>query len=538
MRRKNKDMTKQKRAVIWCAVSTVAQVDEDRDSLPAQERNARLIAEQHGWQVVDTLMVPGHSRYYTQLYECAADMRAAGIDALDRLIAHWKAGDFDVLICRDGNRFARTQAMHAAIVEEVIHSGAQIHSMADGTINENNFRMWIAMNGYKAASEIDDLMRKRTEGMNHRFHERHLPAKLPVSHQPVRDNTNGKVTGIELNPDYALLWQDVAALLLDGVPWYKLEEELYSRFGHVNPTTGQPFAKQVIRQVVLTPTFWGHLARNHTRQGSGNKHTRRRNDGLHWTYDDTVTPAAGVDLIRNCEGIPPVWTGELRQRVIEELRRRRGQQGKAYSRDTHRFSGLSLCGLCGSAMNIHVSKLAHGATVRRIFCSDRTCENRRMVKFDALQAKISELLERAIARGEAMLFADASGEETHGTLAALNAKREQLDAQIQRVLIEQSLAASTLQPQYRTLLARLSEEQSSVSQRASEVEQQQQRAQSRYYTQMQAFNELRGMGVEAFWQQSETKINQLLHRLFGMKRLIILDGKVARVADGKRQRHV
>jgi DNA invertase Pin-like site-specific DNA recombinase len=526
-------MTEAKRAVIWCAVSTVAQVDDDRDSLPAQERNARLIAEQNGWQVIDTLTVPGHSRYYTQLYECAADMRAAGIDALDRLITHWKQQDFDVLICRDGNRFARTQAMHAAVVEEIIHSGAQIHSMADGIINAGNFRMWIAMNGYKAASEIDELKRKRAEGMQHRFYERHLPAKLPVSHRLVRDTQSGKVTGIELNPDYALLWQDTAALLLEGVVWYKLEEELYKRFGHVNPSTRQPFGKGVLRQAILTPTFWGHLARNHTRQGNGSKHTRRRTDGLHWTYDDTVAPAAGIDLIRHCEDIPPVWTGELRQRVVDELRRRRGQQGRAYSRDTHRFSGLSICGVCGHAMSTHISK----GNRRRVFCSNRTCVNRRMVNYADIQAYIHAILERALARHDGAVFVDAQDEAADGTLSALYAKREQLNKQIERMLVEQSLAADGLQAQYRTMLSRLNSEHSDVTRRIAEIEQAQQRVQSRQHSTLQALDDIRAVGLDDFWQQPEQRINQALHRLFGMKRLVVLNGRVVRPADGTRQRH-
>lgn len=529
-------MTEKKRALIWCAVSTVAQVDDDRDSLPAQERNARLIAEQHGWQVTDVLTVPGHSRYYTQLYDCAADMRQAGIDALDKLIAHWKQQDFDVLICRDGNRFARTQAMHAAIVEEIIHAGAQIHSMADGTINESNYRMFIAMNGYKAASEIDELKRKRAEGMQHRFYERHLPAKLPVSHRLVRDTASGKVTGIELNPDYTLLWQDAAALLLEGVAWYRLEAELYARFGHVNPITRQPFGKGVLRQAILTPTFWGHLARNHTMQGTGSKHTRRRTDGLHWTYDDTVIPAKGIDLIRHCEDIPPVWTGELRQRLVDELRRRRGQQGRAYSRDTHRFSGLCLCGSCGRSLSTHISKLAHSSR-RRVFCPNPECQNRRMVAYEDVQAYIHASLERTLQRNDALLFMETPGAVDNETLSALYAKREKLDSQIERMLTEQSLAGDALQAHYRTMLSRLGDEQSTVTERITEMEQAQQRSQSSQYSRIQAMEDVRAIGLDNLWQQPDMKINQLLHRLFGIKRLIVLNGRVVRVADGARQRH-
>ncbi|MBK8035345.1 MAG: hypothetical protein IPK17_38735 [Chloroflexi bacterium] len=49
-----------KRALIWAAVSTKAQADEDdKFSLPIQEDDARTLAERSGWRVVDVLRVPG-----------------------------------------------------------------------------------------------------------------------------------------------------------------------------------------------------------------------------------------------------------------------------------------------------------------------------------------------------------------------------------------------------------------------------------------------------------------------------------------------
>ncbi len=51
------------RGVIWCAVSTKPQADEDeKDSLPQQEREGRTFCERENLEVVDVLVVPGHSR--------------------------------------------------------------------------------------------------------------------------------------------------------------------------------------------------------------------------------------------------------------------------------------------------------------------------------------------------------------------------------------------------------------------------------------------------------------------------------------------
>ena len=97
------------RAIIWCAVSTKGQAVEEKDSLPTQEADARAKCDAEGWEVVDVLKVPGHSRNYIDIHECARDMRKNGIDAFDKLIRHWEDRDFDVLVARDGDRFARTQ---------------------------------------------------------------------------------------------------------------------------------------------------------------------------------------------------------------------------------------------------------------------------------------------------------------------------------------------------------------------------------------------------------------------------------------------
>src|SRR5688572_30277057 len=106
---------KKKRALIWAAVSTRSQANEELYSLPAQEADSKTLAERMGWDVIDVLTIPGHSRRYIDIHECAADMAAQGINAFSKLMQHWRDRDFDVLIVRDGDRFARTQTLHAHV---------------------------------------------------------------------------------------------------------------------------------------------------------------------------------------------------------------------------------------------------------------------------------------------------------------------------------------------------------------------------------------------------------------------------------------
>src|SRR5947207_14393473 len=101
------------RAVIWCAVSTKEQTASEKDGLPSQEARGRELSDHNGWALVAVLRVPGHSRRYIDIHECARDMAVQGIDAFNQLLDLWAHTAFDVLIVRDGDRFARTQSLHA-----------------------------------------------------------------------------------------------------------------------------------------------------------------------------------------------------------------------------------------------------------------------------------------------------------------------------------------------------------------------------------------------------------------------------------------
>jgi len=57
------------RSVIWCAVSSQAQNEPDKVSLPQQEEDGRKLALSQNWRVVDVMRVPGHSRRYIDFHK-------------------------------------------------------------------------------------------------------------------------------------------------------------------------------------------------------------------------------------------------------------------------------------------------------------------------------------------------------------------------------------------------------------------------------------------------------------------------------------
>ena len=56
-----------------------------------------------------------------------------------------------------------------------------------------------------------------------------------MSHKLIRDD-RGQALRLEVDESKRRLWADLAALILEGVGWHRIEHELYERFGHVDQT--------------------------------------------------------------------------------------------------------------------------------------------------------------------------------------------------------------------------------------------------------------------------------------------------------------
>lgn len=510
-------MPEPKRAVIWSAVSTKAQAEDERESLPTQEAEARAICDKNGWQVVDILIVPGHSRRYNNLYKCAEEMRAAGIDALDRLIAHWEQKDFDVLIVRDGNRFARKQGMHATIVEEVIDSGAVIYSIMDGMVDEKNFRFFIAMNGYKSAQEIDELVKKIDLGMEGRA-KRGLPVSSTVigSHTLIRDERSGRAVKLVVNEDKRRLWLDLATLLLEGKAWRALEQEMFAVYGHANPL-GEPYQHHYYHKIIHTPTFWGHIARNY-------KHAIR---GM-WSIEPGHPVPPGVSIYY--DKVEPVYTGELAERVKAELVRRHTViKGSASPMTTRRFTGLFICGGCGYGMTYNQSKgwEAYQCMSKYEKSPTRdTCTVTKRVPQKQAQATLHRLLKLALnSMSLEELYMQQTGEEAvTEQIALVEREMEQTEKTLRRLILQQASADESLSSLYAEEIQSSTAKRKTLQARQRDLQQQHRRTDRQ--TALRGLEELKAMTLEVFWQQENRVINQTLHRLMGNRRFVVVDGEI------------
>lgn len=513
------------RALLWLAVSTKAQAEDEKLSLPEQERAAKAVCEQQGWHIVDILQVPGHSRRYIDIHELAEDAAQCGIDAFKRLLKHFKDRDFDVLICRDADRFARTQSLHAYIVESVIDIEARIYSLVDGWIDENNFRMFISMSGYKAAGAIDALVKAHAIAMD-AYAQRGLPTSSVVvtSHKVVRDPNTGKRIGLELDETKRQLWLDLATLILEGIAFNKLEEELYKRYGYTNPR-GEQWHRNKFIKLLYTPAFWGHSSRHHRVKKAGEKQYRY---GM-WTFESGHPVPEGVKIYYNTH--EPVYKGALAEQIKAELMRRSNVvHGRSRPQNTYRFRGLFVCADCGYTMSLWKKDKWHG-----LGCVSKynqtglrpSCETRRLLPGKKAQHYIDKRLREMIDLQRPDFFTLDSASKLNSIeqeISDVHTEINKTERRAQRLIQQRADADDTLQDLYLAEIQQVTHQLKNLKRRLSELQEQVQFNSND--AQRQAFEEIREMSVDRFWELDDRQINQFLLRLLGNKRFVVRNGEI------------
>lgn len=515
------------KALVWSAVSTRPQADEDEKfSIPQQIADAEALARRNGWQVTDVLKVPGHSRSYRTLDALADEARKRGIDAFDRLIRHFEARDFDIFICRDANRFARKASLLHYIAETIVEDcGATIYSMADNLmVTADNVDMWATMQGYKVRAEVKWLVSARENGVRRRAARGLNVGRLPFSHLLERDEQQAPVR-IVIDETKRRLFDDLVRLVLAGTPFSALERGLAAR-GHV-AADGLPYGDNIMYTFLYNPLTWGHIAFGYYRSRSRGK---GRLSGP-WVFDDTEPVPDGVELHRDI--LPPVYAGEQADRLKAELRRRRDMKGRRRPATTHAFSGLFVCGVCDRTLSVFTQPTADGGrapvyvwcnTHSKKFLFQPACDQRGMVPVGRVQAYLDGLLRRLLETGD---LSELVPETTD-----YRARIEQLDTE-QTICTEQLDSLILLQAQahpgargaYQKQIDRLAERLENLERHTRAVRREADRQNHDERRVRAALNDIADVSAR-FWQLPPVEINQFWHRLLGNRRFVILDGQI------------
>lgn len=506
------------RAVIWAAVSDPRQATEGKDSLVSQEEAARAFCERQGMDIVAVLRVPGFSRDYIDIHECAADMAKQEIYAFRDLLEMFKTDAFDVFVFRAGDRFGREQALHAYVVTTIVKKmNARMYETNKGLwIDKSNYRTYTALDGFRAASEVDEIKSRVKMGLHGRFKEGKSVPRIPRSHKRVY-GPDGVEIGLEIDETQRPLWNEVKRLLLAGEAWHAIQTKLYD--SGYRTEDGTPIRRMWMWRVLNNPYFWGHTAYRYYR-----KHGT-------WAYDESVPLPDGVEIKRNTHQPFFPDTDPDTVRLKAELTRRATViRGSASPTETHMFTGLLACTGCGRKMTASSATRA-GKKYTYYRCQYKSlnisyCPGSREVSSANAQKAIDELLNFAVDNDNL-----SSIEPQHDSLIQQIADLERalvtLDRNIDTLITEQLEADPSSRRYYTQRIAVASQQaeayRAEISQlRHAKVEQLHNHEQRRI-----ALAEFKA--IDNFWALESRTINQLLHRIFLGQRLVIQVDEILRI---------
>lgn len=514
-------MTETLNVLILAAVSTIEQADDDKFSLDNQIADARAVAEKNGWHVIDTIRIEGHSRNYRTLAQLAAAARENNEPGFDRLIAHFEKRDFQILICRDANRFARKASLLHEIVDIILTDcKARIFSLSDGMIDKENVDMWLMVKGYEITKQMNWIKQELVRGRHKLVDERGLPmnGKHVWSHMKVRDE-KGKVTAFVPDPSKTDVIKAAAQLVINRVGWNHLSNELFKQ-GYAH--NGKPYRRIFFYRLFTNPWFWGDAARNHHNPLSPAKIKIEL-----WCVDHSAPVPENIIIKRNVN--PPALTGDLAVQLRAEIIRRMTTFPRNH-RNTHLFTGLLVCQRCGCMM-IYARNRKHGVyycgskyragTTDRAYCEQIWSVSELYTK-RWFTAALTKMLDEQNPMG---LVSDVAEVTPADRLAEMNRELERCEKQIQRLIEKQSTAPESLADMYDAQINGLAEQRENILKRMDEAE----RETKRYNAEdiKAAFRELSTYEtLDAFWAAPSGTINQLLHRLMGHRRLVVLDHRI------------
>lgn len=112
------------RVIQVAAVSTVRQAAEDKESVPEQIRLMDAVCEARGWQVVERITIPGHSRDYTWLHQLTKDCPEYA-----HLVDLIEAETGNLVMCAWWNRLWRTSHLQSQLMTLCREHGVQVYAV-------------------------------------------------------------------------------------------------------------------------------------------------------------------------------------------------------------------------------------------------------------------------------------------------------------------------------------------------------------------------------------------------------------------------
>ena len=496
-------MTTQPRIVTWRAVSTDDQAE--RESLHYQkELNAQHVAKLGGIVIAD-LLVDGESRNIDLWEDACKSLNA--FSELNRLL-RGKERKFDILMCQDFTRVARTLSLATAVAALCERAGVRIYectsppSNLNGPISTPDSRLLMLFKGHQSEQEIRKFNERSLFGRQAQVRKGKHANTPPVGYKRVYNEQNGEVIVVkdsEWEPHVKLFYD---MYLNHGISLRGIAREFNARGiqrlrgkSEWDITSIMGFLRN--RWVYAGYSCWGQRSKN---------------------------PDKGFRVKAEWE---PIITEEMARWAEREMKVRAGAPRSAGS--PRLFSLMAECGYCGSRVSCH--KVADGKRkawqrgTTTYICSKQCAGShvREPVMIDAVREQILRLVDAA--------HLESLINETPTELISVSAELEGAKNRLEQVTRERAnlTRAYTRETitidEYEALMAELKERYRQLSQTIMTLEKR--LAESPNASQQRTtLEEIRDMGLGMLNHPDKKIANAWLRRHF---KLVIADNKVAAI---------
>ena len=308
----------QKRAVIYCRVSTQEQAQ--RDALAVRVEEAQNAVKSNEWVLVD------------QYIEMESGTTKHGRSEYMRLLDDIKdKNKFDIIVIKSLDRLNRSAKNWYLFVEELVNNDKLLYIYMDRAFYKTDDRLISGVKAILAEQYSRDLSSKINNA--HEYRQKNGTTVL------INNNTYGYVKNpdksVSIHPEEAEMIRKIYRLAAQGCGSRTISKILYQ--DGIRNRNGNQLEESSIRRIIKNPLFKGIVVMN-KRHFDFEKKKEIKNPESEWIYHQGLVPA--------------IVEEELWEKANKILKLSAAQVKGAGRQKKHRelydFSGKLICGECGA----------------------------------------------------------------------------------------------------------------------------------------------------------------------------------------------
>jgi site-specific DNA recombinase len=234
------------RAITYSRVSTKAQGEEDRYSIPQQKSALRGYCDERGWRKVAEVADIGYS---------GAALARPELDWIRDKVAQ---GGVDIVLAQDADRITREPMHRFALEEEFAKHGTRLVALDDWGDDSHEGQLLKYMKGWVSKGERLKFAERTRRGKLRKARE----GKVVGGHNRAYGyewvkNTDGKVVGYAINEVEMGVVRRIFTDVASGTGIRTIKEQLDLE-GVPRPSTGKTWSRPFLRGLILDDLYAPH----------------------------------------------------------------------------------------------------------------------------------------------------------------------------------------------------------------------------------------------------------------------------------------